>query len=91
MYVATILFTLPMTRIQIMQFAVSISDTPVTVKQNQGHQTYNDNVDPKQGYTLRDLALMVSEKMPMFNFFSNKISLEHVQKNKTKKWYIQES
>ena len=48
MYVATILFTLPMTRIQIMQFAVSISDTPVTVKQNQGHQTYNDNVDPKQ-------------------------------------------
>ena len=50
MYVATILFTLPMTRIQIMQFAVSISDTPVTVKQNQGHQTYNDNVDPKQGY-----------------------------------------
>ena len=56
MYEATILFTLPMTRIQIMQFAVSISDTPVTVKQNQGHQTYNDNVDPKQGYTLRAVS-----------------------------------
>ena len=32
-----------------MQFAVYISDKPVTLKR-QGHQTYNDNVDPKQGY-----------------------------------------
>ena len=28
---------------------VYISDTPVTLKQGQGHQTYTDNVDPKQG------------------------------------------
>ena len=33
-----------------MQFAVYISDIPMTLKQSQGHQTYNDNVDPKQGY-----------------------------------------
>ena len=27
-------------------------DTPVTLKQSQGHQTYNKNVDPsEQGYT----------------------------------------
>ena len=31
-------------------FAVYISDTPVILKQNQGHETYNENVDPKQGY-----------------------------------------
>ena len=35
-----------------MQFAVFISDTPVTLKQSQGHQIYNDNVDPNQGYNL---------------------------------------
>ena len=33
-----------------MQFVVYIFDTPVTLKQGQGHETYNDNVDPKQGY-----------------------------------------
>ena len=33
-----------------MQFAVYISDPSVTVIQNQGHGTKNDNVDPKQGY-----------------------------------------
>ena len=33
-----------------MQFAVYISDTSVTLKQSEGHQPYNDNVDPKQGY-----------------------------------------
>ena len=31
-------------------FAVSISDTSVTLKQSQGHQIYNENVDPEQGY-----------------------------------------
>ena len=31
-------------------FAVYISHKPVTLKQSQGHQTYNGNVDPKQGY-----------------------------------------
>ena len=38
------------TRIQITQFVAFISDTPVTFKQSQSHLTYNDNVDPKQGY-----------------------------------------
>ena len=32
-----------------------ISDTPVTLKQSQGHKTYNDNVDPKQGYNYAKL------------------------------------
>ena len=31
-----------------MQFTAYISDTPVTLKQ--GHQTYTDNLDPKQDY-----------------------------------------
>ena len=44
------MFTLQRTRIQNMQFAVYISDTPVTLKESQGHQTYNENVHPKQGY-----------------------------------------
>ena len=44
------MFKLQRTRIQNTQFAVIISDTPVTLKQSQGHQTYNDNVDPNQGY-----------------------------------------
>ena len=38
------------TRVQNTQFAVYISDTPVVLKQSQGHQTWNDNVDPKRGY-----------------------------------------
>ena len=33
-----------------MYIAVYISDTPVTLKQSQGHQTLNDNVEPKEGY-----------------------------------------
>ena len=32
------------------QFAVYISDTPVTLKQRQGHQIYNENFVTKQGY-----------------------------------------
>ena len=43
-------FTLHRTRFPNTQFAVFISDTPVTLKQRQGHQNYNDNVDSKQGY-----------------------------------------
>ena len=33
-----------------MQCTVYISNTPVTLKQSQGHQTYTDNVGPKEGY-----------------------------------------
>ena len=32
------------------QFSAYTSDTPVTLKQSQGHQTYNYNVDLEQGY-----------------------------------------
>ena len=50
-----------------MQFAAHIADTPATLKQSHGHQTYSDNIDLKKGYyqakfDLKDLALMVSEK-----------------------------
>ena len=31
-------------------FEVYVSDTLVTLKQSQGHQTYNGNADPGQGY-----------------------------------------
>ena len=43
-------FKLQRTRIQNKQFAAYISDTPVTLKQSKPHQTWNDNVDPTQGY-----------------------------------------
>ena len=32
------------------QFAVYDSDTPVTLKQGQGHQTWYEFLDPKQGH-----------------------------------------
>ena len=44
------MFNLQRPRIQTTQFAVYLSDRPVTLKQSQGHQTYNENVDQKQGY-----------------------------------------
>ena len=51
MYVATIQhLKVQRTRIKNTQFAVYISDTSVTLKQSQGNQTLNDNVDPKQAY-----------------------------------------
>ena len=43
-------FKLQRMRIQTTQLAVYIPDTPVTLKQRQGRQTWNDNVDPLQGY-----------------------------------------
>ena len=43
-------FKLQRTRMQNTQFAVYISDAAVTMKPSQGHQTYNGNADPKQGY-----------------------------------------
>ena len=61
-----------------MQFAVYISETHVTMKHSQGHETYNDNVDLKQGCNQAKFervyfnSLMVSEKKPTLNFFSNK-------------------
>ena len=47
-----------------MQLAVYISNTPVTVKQIQDHQTHKDNVDLKQGImqSLKYLALIMSQK-----------------------------
>ena len=71
-----------------MQFAAYISDTPATLKQSQGHQIYNDNEDPKQGY---DHAIFewscfngVREKgtVKVFSKRGNMsiIFLEHVQK-----------
>ena len=43
-------------------------------KQSQGHQTYNDNVDSKQGNNdakLKALDLMVPKKKPVLNVFPN--------------------
>ena len=51
MCVATMLrLKLQRTRIQNTQFVVHVSDIPVTLKQSQGHKTYNDIVDSRQGY-----------------------------------------
>ena len=41
------IFKLQKTRNWKAQFAVYISDTPMILKQSQGHQTYNENEDLK--------------------------------------------
>ena len=59
------------------QFAVYISNLPlpVTFKQSQGHQIYNDNVDTKQAYNHAKFERLrfysVREKKKGNNFFSN--------------------
>ena len=45
-----IMLKLQRARMQNMQFSFYISDTPVTLKHSQGHKTWNDNVDSKEGY-----------------------------------------
>ena len=53
MYVATIQHTTADKTLnynQKAQSAVYISDTPVTLKQSQGHKTRNENADQEQGY-----------------------------------------
>ena len=53
-------------------FAAYISDTPVTLKQGQGYQTYNKNVDPEQRYNpakFEDLTSAVPEKKVMLKWF----------------------
>ena len=56
--------------------AVYISDTPVTLKQSQGHQTTKDNADAKQGYnhakSQRSCFKGVPEKANTETFFSER-------------------
>ena len=54
-------FELQRTRIRSTPFVGYISDTPVTMKQSQSHQIYNDNVDLKIiiVHSLKDLVLKV--------------------------------
>ena len=62
----------------------------MTLKQSQGHQTYNDNVDPKQDFIPvqfeRDCFLGVQEKPNVKDFFKRGnmsiVCLEHVRKKK---------
>ena len=61
-----------------MQFAVYISDTSVTLIQSQGHQTYNNNIDPMYGYYNhakfeRSCFNSVHEKANVEFFFNKKI------------------
>ena len=55
------------------QFAVYDSNTPVTLKQGQGHQTWYEWLDPEQGHiqSLKDLPYTVSPQKPMLKFLSN--------------------
>ena len=67
-------FKLQRTKIQNVQFALYISDAPVTFKQRQGHHPWNNNVDSKQGNNdakLKALDLMVPKKKPVLNVFPN--------------------
>ena len=79
-----------------MKFTVNISDTPVTLIHSQGQQSYNENVDPEQGYNHAKFERVcfngVQEKANIKEFlFSNKdmceLSPSNMCKNK-KQWYI---
>ena len=85
------MFVLQRARIQNMQFAVDISDTPVILKQTKGHQIYNDNVDhvglAMQSYNHakfeRSCCDGVRKKSSSFFFQQGNMSitpLEHVPK-----------
>ena len=75
-----------------MLFTVYISDIPVTLKQSQGHQTYNDNVDSKHGYNHAKYESSffdgVQEKTNVKDFFfflkpgnTSIVSFEHVRES----------
>ena len=75
------------------QIVVYDSDTPVTLKQDQGHQTLSDNVNPKEGYNhakFERSSLMVSEKKRTLKgcFFSNEEMCQLSPLNICKKLYI---
>ena len=57
------------------QFAVYDSDTPVTLKQDQGHQTWYELEDPKQGYNNakfeKKSCLNSVREEPTIKFLSN--------------------
>ena len=80
-----------------MQYSTYISDTPVTLKQGESHQTKNDNVDPKQGYNYakfeRSCFNGVREKHNIIFFVSNqeicKLSPLDMCYHQ-KRWYIYE-
>ena len=71
-----------------MQFAAYISDTPATLKQSQGHQIYNDNEDPKQGYdhAIFEWSCFIQDKAKVKDLFWMRkyviFFLEHVWKSK---------
>ena len=76
MYVATIkMFKLQRTKVQNIPSEVYISETPVTLQQSQGHEAYNDNVYPNQGYNHAKFKNFytngVREKAIIKVFFSN--------------------
>ena len=64
-------FKVQRTRIQNTQFAVYISDTSVTLEQSQGHQTYNNNVYPKQDYNHEKF------EKSCFNGVREKVNVKH--------------
>ena len=75
------------------QFAVYDSDTPVTLKYGQSHQTWYKLVDPKKGYNHakieRPSLNSVWKKAKVFVKSDNVsiISLEYAQKSE-EQWYI---
>ena len=73
-----------------------ISDKDMSLKQSQGHQSYNDEVDSEQGHfhaKLTILALLVSEKKQRYSlffcsfvvvFFQMKKYVSYLQRPRTK-------
>ena len=83
-------FKLQRTRIQNTQFAVYISYTHVTLKQSQVHQTYNDSVDPKEGYnrakfeTSCDNDVREKANVKVFSFFFKRGNMSIISLNMSK-------
>ena len=74
-----------------MQYAVYISDIPVTLKQAQGHQVRYEVVDPKQGYNhaVSETSLNVHEKKQHYVFYQQTCQLSPLNMCKRpKQWYI---
>ena len=57
--------------------SLQFSDIPVTLKQSQGHQTYNEHVDPKHGYNQAEFERIcctgVWEKANVKSFSKEKV------------------
>ena len=85
----TVQWTKTYTKTLKVQFAVYVSETPVTLEQSKGQRAYDENVDPEEGYNRAKFERYrfnsLREKGNVKGFFFKRgnmsvIPLEHLQK-----------